>query len=1101
MPMREKGENSPQDLQDAGLTSSAASDPSLRKSLLPKGTILVFGLVMVCLLAVGVWFYDIQERHIRRDIEADLSAIAQLKVEQIVNWRGERLADGRVLQESPFFIEEVARWLKTPQPETTEQILDRFRSLQANYGYYDVLLVDDSGKVRLNLGAPLASLHEDAARALATAFREKRAALSDLHAGPGDLPPHICVIAPLFSGEGEKAQPVGAVILQCVACQFLFPLIGSWPVGSRSAETLLLRRENDSVVILNELRHRQDTALKLRFSLSDKEKLALIAAQGTRGLVYGKDYRGVEVLAIYRPIPDSPWFMAAKIDKTEALATWRFRSILILALIFGLIAATAAGAGMVWQREQKKHYATLFEAEAALGKSEERYRMTLLSVGDGVITTDKEGRVELMNPVAERLTGWKQEEAFGRPVEEVFHIVNEETRQEVENPVRRVVREGVIIGLANHSLLVGRDGCEYAVADCGSPICNEAGETTGVVLVFQDQTAERATMKAFRESKEALRESEEKYRNLVERANDGIAFIQNGIVMYANPRLAEIWGGVTDEVIGTPFADYLSPECVSEVVDRYKRRMSGEDVPAMFEITFMRKDGSRMDAEVNANVVMHKGEPTDLVFIRDITERKRAEEALRKEQTLLRTLINALPDYVFVKDSESRFVTANMAHLEAMGAASLDSVIGKSDFDLFPKELAETYYADERQVIQNDRPLLNREERVVEHSGVEKWVLTTKMPMHDDHGHVVGVVGISRDITDRKRADEALSQTNRNLQKTLLELEQSRNMLQSIIESIPVRVFWKDKDLHFLGCNTAFAQDAGLGDPQELLGKDDFAMAWREQAEIYRADDKKVMESGQPKMHIIEPQTTPAGTTIWLSTSKVPLQMPNGDIVGILGVYEDITARKEDEDALRRALKEREVMLREIHHRVKNNIQIISSLLRLQSRSVRDESVLEVLNESQNRIRSMALIHEKLYQSQDFAHIDFSDYLGKMTNHLLAVYRVDSERIQLRVEAKNIQLDVSRAIPCGLIINELVTNALKHAFPGDREGKILVRMDQKDEDKFELVVKDTGVGLPEGFDLSKAETLGFQIVRDLVKQLSGSIEVRKGDGMEIVIRF
>jgi two-component sensor histidine kinase len=105
------------------------------------------------------------------------------------------------------------------------------------------------------------------------------------------------------------------------------------------------------------------------------------------------------------------------------------------------------------------------------------------------------------------------------------------------------------------------------------------------------------------------------------------------------------------------------------------------------------------------------------------------------------------------------------------------------------------------------------------------------------------------------------------------------------------------------------------------------------------------------------------------------------------------------------------------------------------------------------------------------------------------------------VEAKNIQLDVSRAIPCGLIINELVTNALKHAFPGDREGKILVRMDQKDEDKFELVVKDTGVGLPEGFDLSKAETLGFQIVRDLVKQLSGSIEVRKGDGMEIVIRF
>ena len=124
-------------------------------------------------------------------------------------------------------------------------------------------------------------------------------------------------------------------------------------------------------------------------------------------------------------------------------------------------------------------------------------------------------------------------------------------------------------------------------------------------------------------------------------------------------------------------------------------------------------------------------------------------------------------------------------------------------------------------------------------------------------------------------------------------------MLQLIIESIPVRVFWKDSDLRYMGCNTLFARDAGFNHPQQLLGQDDFAMGWREQADLYRADDRQVMESRRPKMNIVEPQTTPAGAKIWLKTSKVPLQMPNGEVFGVLGVYEDITTHKQAEEALR----------------------------------------------------------------------------------------------------------------------------------------------------------------------------------------------------------
>ena len=161
--------------------------------------------------------------------------------------------------------------------------------------------------------------------------------------------------------------------------------------------------------------------------------------------------------------------------------------------------------------------------------------------------------------------------------------------------------------------------------------------------------------------------------------------------------------------------------------------------------------------------------------------------------------------------------------------------------------------------------------------------------------HKVAAYAAARDITERQRAEEASSKHHRELQETARRLEQSVHLLQLIIESIPARVFWKDADLRYLGCNTQFARDAGLEHPQQLLGKDDFAMGWKDQADLYRADDRQVMESSRPKLNIIEPQTTPGGAQIWLNTSKVPLQHPDGEVFGVLGVYQDVTEHKRAE--------------------------------------------------------------------------------------------------------------------------------------------------------------------------------------------------------------
>lgn len=222
---------------------------------------------------------------------------------------------------------------------------------------------------------------------------------------------------------------------------------------------------------------------------------------------------------------------------------------------------------------------------------------------------------------------------------------------------------------------------------------------------------------------------------------------------------------------------------------------------------------------------------------------------------------------------------------------------------------------------------------------------------------------------------------------------------------------------------------------------------------------------------------------------------------GFIITAADITERKEAEDQLRLSLQEKEVLLKEIHHRVKNNMQVISSLLDLQSVQITDPRARAPFRDSQNRIKSMALIHERLYQSPDLARIDFTDYLRILVPRLFDSYQTTDQQVSLRLEAEEISLEVSQAIPCGLIINELIANALRHAFPGGRQGQLLLSMEKTAGDEIALVVADNGVGLPEEVDLGKASTLGLQLVQVLTRQLKGSVAVDRSAGTRFELRF
>jgi two-component sensor histidine kinase/CheY-like chemotaxis protein len=218
----------------------------------------------------------------------------------------------------------------------------------------------------------------------------------------------------------------------------------------------------------------------------------------------------------------------------------------------------------------------------------------------------------------------------------------------------------------------------------------------------------------------------------------------------------------------------------------------------------------------------------------------------------------------------------------------------------------------------------------------------------------------------------------------------------------------------------------------------------------------------------------------------------------MLSTMED---QKRAEEAVQASLREKEILLREIHHRVKNNMQVISSLLNMQAGHIKDENARRMLKEGQLRIRSMALVHEKLYQSRDLAKIDFAAYLRSLSAHLFQFFAVDADRIRLETDLEDVSLDIISAVPCGLVINELLTNALKYAFPGDRKGVVRVELHRGEDGTFELRVADDGAGFPEAVDFRRTDSLGLQIVNLLVGQLEGTIELDRTNGTAFTLFF
>ncbi|MEN6573901.1 sensor histidine kinase [Methanobacterium aggregans] len=334
------------------------------------------------------------------------------------------------------------------------------------------------------------------------------------------------------------------------------------------------------------------------------------------------------------------------------------------------------------------------------------------------------------------------------------------------------------------------------------------------------------------------------------------------------------------------------------------------------------------------------------------------------------------------------------------------------------------------------------------------------------------------------------------LQKRLDELERFRSLLDETNDAIFLLEIPSGR---FADLNKAVSKHLGYSAKQLLnMSMEDLVVSTDKNR--LKQLFKDMVEGGTSKgrQNIVTHLKNVSGREIPFEISVTVVNF--SDALYMVMVARDITERKESEDQIRASLDEKNVLLQEIHHRVKNNMQIISSLLSLQSRYVTDEDALEVFKESQNRVKSMAMIHEKLYMSRNFTKINFGEYIKNLTTYLFQSYVVDSESVKLVVDVEDVTFGIDTAIPCGLIINEIVTNSIKYAFPEDRVGEITIKLWAEDKTIL-LEISDDGVGVPDDFSIVETKTLGLQLVATLVKQLEGTIELMPQEGTKFRISF
>lgn len=596
---------------------------------------------------------------------------------------------------------------------------------------------------------------------------------------------------------------------------------------------------------------------------------------------------------------------------------------------------------------------------------------------------------------------------------------------------------------------------------------------------------ERLKQRIEEQSRELYRQEEE-LSDFFDNATVGLHIIgPDGTILRANQTELDLLGYSGEEYIGRNMAAFhVDSESSTEILGRLNHHETIRDYPAMLR----HRDGSTRSVLLDASVRFKDGRFMHArCFTRDVTAQAQVDDRLQASLREVDNLKTALDEHasVAITDPDGLITYVNDKFC-AISKYSREELLGQDHRIISSGHHSQEFIEELWARIRSGRvwkgEIKNRAK-----DGSCYWVDTTIVPFLDHNNQPAKYIAIRTDITERKKAQFAVETMSERLR--LATSGAGIGIWDWDLKSN--RIIWDDNMHRLYGIKANPTANLFQVWENELHPED------RRQsvAEIQSALD------GQLPYNTSFRVVRPDGTTRFIRAHASIQRDEQGEPIRMTGTNWDITDHRVAEDKLATSLHEKEILLREIHHRVKNNMQVVSSLLNLQSYKISDVAALESFRESQHRVKSMALLHEKLYQSENLSRIDFADYLGSLLDYLFSSFGSNASHIHRHVDVQNLLLDLDTAIPCGLIVNELASNAIKYAFAGRKTGELSLKMAMEDDGQYHLRIRDDGIGLPKDLDWRKADSLGLQLVHMLAGQLGGTVEYHNGSGAEFHVAF
>ncbi len=794
-----------------------AGDQIGRLARLPGGAKLWLAVAVVVTFAGGGYLYVEQREELRRNAEAELTAVADLTVQQLVRWRRERLADAVLIQETPYATRRVLDALLQPESKATQEMLGAWlRRTMVGEPYHRALLMDASLTPRLVFPANLPLELAPALQApLARAFRTQKIVATDLHRFGDDPSVRFGVLIPLVARvEGGRTnvpaagQPsstadatVAVLLLEVAAEDYLFPLMEAWPVPRDTAETLLVRRDGDGAQYLSDVRHRPDVALRLRTPLTQTNAIAAMAAGGRQGLVQGEDYRGHQVLAVIRAVPGSDWVLVSKQDVAEVLDVWRSRSLLIISILAGGVGLLGVAALALWQSSQTAHFQALHRAAAALRESEGRYR-ELFEHSEAVILIVDEARGTILdaNPAACRFYGWERTRLQGRVTTELnvpgpddLSGMGEVLPAAASGPLRltQCRADGTLRHVEVYSSRFATGTRRVVFSIVHDVTARQQAEAEARRLLGDLEVSRRALLSMLEDQKrveEALRGSERSYRLLFESNPNPMWVFDRGTLEFleVNDLAVEHYGFSREEFLSMTILDIRPVEERARVLENLAKAKDDLRESSLFR--HRKQDGKIILVEISSHAIDWGGRRARVVLATDVTERERARRELEASEERFRRAVNDAPFPIMLHAEDGTVVLVSRSWCEITGYSpdELGTVaqwmeLAYGDGAPQVRSVIEGLYGMEHRAIEGDFVIRTR-------SGGERiWEFGTAPLGRLPDGRRL-VISMATDVTERRQAEAAVRELGAVLEERVRErtaqLEASNRELEAFSYSV-----------------------------------------------------------------------------------------------------------------------------------------------------------------------------------------------------------------------------------------------------------------------------------------------------------------------------